>query len=627
MSATLHRSTLAIVLALTLAGFGLRLFQINEVAIRGDEVFTIRYWMRQPLAETLDAIATTDPQPPLAIGLYRAWALLVGPGDQTARFLPALANVIGIPLLYALGKRIAGTKVGLLAALLWALHPFQIWHAQDARNYAIWATANTLAVWLGLRALRYRRRLDWALYVVASAAAAYIYYLEAFTLVALNLYVLIAYRRNRRLLLAWAASQAAIAVALAPWYLQPRLLSGGGYGGTTGGFQPGLLVTWFLPALSFGGRSLPPEYAAAIGPVLLLVFVAGVVVLWRQAASKGLLLALLGGLPLLLLAIVSLRLNVFTPRYVLSVASALVILASALVVAQWTGRHVAGRAFSIVVLGGWLAVTGYSLRNYYFVSDYAKSPDWPALIAYLEATARPEDMIIQAAADEAFNYYFEQSALSNDRKQLPANPRQPAEEIAMLLEQDAQTHPRIWLVAQTFPDWPSAGIVERWLSTHLQQIRATSVSGLRVEEYRPWQPAADAPTGTPLATFGDLAELTGASIDTAMGDQHAALVVLYWRPLRDSETPLKFSVQLIGATNPATGTPLWSQDDQFPQDGRLSTTTWTAGETFRDVYTLPLAGVPPGEYTVVVRLYNPDTGERIPAGEMDGATAGTLIIP
>ncbi|MFO7323708.1 MAG: hypothetical protein DIU68_018425, partial [Chloroflexota bacterium] len=237
------------------------------------------------------------------------------------------------------------------------------------------------------------------------------------------------------------------------------------------------------------------------------------------------------------------------------------------------------------------------------------------------------DMIIQAAADEAFNYYFEQSALSNDRKQLPANPRQPAEEIAMLLEQDAQTHPRIWLVAQTFPDWPSAGIVERWLSTHLQQIRATSVSGLRVEEYRPWQPAADAPTGTPLATFGDLAELTGASIDTAMGDQHAALVVLYWRPLRDSETPLKFSVQLIGATNPATGTPLWSQDDQFPQDGRLSTTTWTAGETFRDVYTLPLAGVPPGEYTVVVRLYNPDTGERIPAGEMDGATAGTLIIP
>ena len=54
------------------------------------------------------------------------------------RLLPALANVLGIPALYAIGRLFGGHRIGLLAALLFALHPFEIWHAQDVRNYAIW---------------------------------------------------------------------------------------------------------------------------------------------------------------------------------------------------------------------------------------------------------------------------------------------------------------------------------------------------------------------------------------------------------------------------------------------------------------------------------------------------------
>lgn len=627
MSVLRHRSTLAIVVALTLAGFGLRLFHLNSVAIRGDEVFTLRYWMWQPLAVTLEQNVTSDPQPPLAIALYRAWALLVGPDDQTVRFLPALANVIGIPLLYALGKRVGGRRTGLLAALLWALHPFQIWHAQDARNYAVWATVNALEIWLALRALRYRRLLDWGLYVAAAVVAAYVYYLEVFTFAALNLYVLAVYRHNWRLLARWFLAQAAIALCLAPWYLQPRLLTGSGYGGTTGGFQPQLLVAWFLPALSFGERTLPPGFLAALGLPLLAVFAAGAAALWKRSWRRGLLVVLLTLVPLLLLAIVSLRLNVFTPRYVLSVTAGLVLLVSVLVIALWESLRVYGRAIAIVLLGSWLGVTGYSLNNYFFSHDYAKSPDWPALVAYLSAEVEPDDIIIQAAADEAFNYYLDQSALVSDRQQLPANPTQPADEIRRLLAEDLETHPRLWLVAQTFPDWPSAGIVERWLDESAQRIRATTVQGLRVEEYRPWQVDDAEPGQRTIASFGDVAALAGANVEQNMGDRNAAVVILYWRPLRQSGAPLKVSVQLIGPVNPATGTPLWSQDDHLPQAGRTDTTSWTPGDVLRDVHLLPLDGVPPGQYEVVVRLYDAVSGERLPVGAGDGATVAALSLP
>jgi hypothetical protein len=38
---------------------------------------------------------------------------------------------------------------------------------------------------------------------------------------------------------------------------------------------------------------------------------------------------------------------------------------------------------------------------------------------------------------------------------------------------------------------------------------------------------------------------------------------------------------------------------------------------YRDVYTLPLETVPPGEYALTIGLYDPDTNERIPVDGSD----------
>jgi hypothetical protein len=90
---------------------------------------------------------------------------------------------------------------------------------------------------------------------------------------------------------------------------------------------------------------------------------------------------------------------------------------------------------------------------------------------------------------------------------------------------------------------------------------------------------------------------------------------------------LKAFLHLIGAVNPARGTPLWSQDDHFPQNMRISTDSWSAGEIYRDVFKLPVAEVPPGHYTLNIGLYDPDTGQRILTDTGDSYEIAAITLP
>jgi hypothetical protein len=142
-----------------------------------------------------------------------------------------------------------------------------------------------------------------------------------------------------------------------------------------------------------------------------------------------------------------------------------------------------------------------------------------------------------------------------------------------------------------------------------------------------WNP--EAVSAAPLAQFEDVAVLLSATIAPLTEPTGERAVWLEWLPLRTTETALKVFVHVIGAINPATGTLLWSQDDQFPQDGRLNSTTWQTAP-FRDVYALPVADLPAGDYRVVVGWYDPTTNQRLAlnvAQDADTFEIGTMTLP
>jgi hypothetical protein len=610
-------------------GFFLRIHDLEVVPLRGDESFAVQSWARQPLAVSLTQTATIEPHPVLTYAVFRVWGLVTGTTPFLMRLLPALAGLLCIPAIYVIGRSIGGAKLGLTAAVLFSVHPYEIWHAQDARNYAIWAGFSLVALALGLQACKSRKTIHWFLYGTVATVTTNLFYMEMLTLVAFGAYVFVAYRRHWQVIRNWllVATVAIFTSTVSFLVLQGTLVSSGAYGGTTPTrLELPRLLSWFFPTLMFG-ETLPGDFVGVIWPFIGIVVLAGLGVLWHRHRRSAIFLGLLGIIPFTLLSLAALRFNIFNPRYILSVAPIFTLVGAAFIWQLSTRRQVFARVIALIVVAAWIIVSGFSLLNYYANPVYVKSKNWPALTHYLHEQTQPDDLIIQLSIDAAFGYYFHEnpSSLPLDIA-LPANEKQPPDEIRRLLHEYTSQHPSVWLVGQTFPYWPNAGVVENWLNANMQLVRTGQASDLKFWQYMNWQVNPDEIQGQPLATFSDIIELT--SFQTHMPPERNGLLTvwLYWRPIDHTETPLKVFVHLTGEINPVTGTPLWTQDDRYPQNGQIGTTNWELGRVYRDIYALPLAHVQSGRYELRAGFYDPEDGQRLSVGTDDSFVLRSLEL-
>jgi Dolichyl-phosphate-mannose-protein mannosyltransferase len=78
-----------------------------------------------------------DVHPPIYFILLRLWQDTFGGDDASSRALSAVAGVIGVGLLFDVGRLLAGVGVGLWASLLMAVAEPQILYSQDARPYML----------------------------------------------------------------------------------------------------------------------------------------------------------------------------------------------------------------------------------------------------------------------------------------------------------------------------------------------------------------------------------------------------------------------------------------------------------------------------------------------------------
>ncbi|HEX9923413.1 MAG TPA: hypothetical protein VGD99_12215, partial [Anaerolineae bacterium] len=104
---------------------------------------------------------------------------------------------------------------------------------------------------------------------------------------------------------------------------------------------------------------------------------------------------------------------------------------------------------------------------------------------------------------------------------------------------------------------------------------------------------------------------TPPSIVPADGQLQAASVALalYWQSSeRPIETDYTVFTQLLGPDGQ-----VWAQWDNPPQAGRYPTSAWIAQDRVVDRYRLELRpGAPPGEYRLLVGMYDPVSGDRLP---------------
>ena len=128
---------------------------------------------------------------------------------------------------------------------------------------------------------------------------------------------------------------------------------------------------------------------------------------------------------------------------------------------------------------------------------------------------------------------------------------------------------------------------------------------VRVE---PWPLVTEVPADVNVveAHFGPAIILYGYDLSPPAGN--SLQLTLYWQALAVPAAEYFTFVHLV-----APDGALVSQRDYFPLDGLRRTRSWRAGEVLADAYTLSLPDdLAPGDYTLRVGLYEPDTFLRLP---------------
>jgi hypothetical protein len=96
-------------------------------------------------------------------------------------------------------------------------------------------------------------------------------------------------------------------------------------------------------------------------------------------------------------------------------------------------------------------------------------------------------------------------------------------------------------------------------------------------------------------------------------------MTLYWQALSKPLADYTVFIQVIGPTNPASGSPVWAQTDNQPGQRSYPTSRWSPGETILDSHLLTIpAQLPSGTYELIAGLYLLQTLERLPAYDAKG---------
>lgn len=170
-------------------------------------------------------------------------------------------------------------------------------------------------------------------------------------------------------------------------------------------------------------------------------------------------------------------------------------------------------------------------------------------------------------------------------------------------------------------------------------IGLLALKGWVIDPHTAWFRQQSPPEQTAVAqhplkiNLDDRFWLLGYDLDNATphpGD--TVRVVLYWQAQRPADTNYRSFVHLDAPTDRRT----WSLSDNFhPGDSTaqidIPTSTWDIDHYIRDEHFLTIPpGAPPVRFDLRAGLYNPQTGQRLPAaGSADGATtlASLQITP
>jgi hypothetical protein len=123
------------------------------------------------------------------------------------------------------------------------------------------------------------------------------------------------------------------------------------------------------------------------------------------------------------------------------------------------------------------------------------------------------------------------------------------------------------------------------------------------------------------ANLGGMAQMLGYDAPHQVTAGQTLPLMLYWRSLTPIDNHYNVFVHVE-----VPGEHVWAQSDGTPGCGSEPTTEWEPPATIVDGHSLALdPSTPPGEYPLLVGLYDPMTGERLPVTGRNASASGNAV--
>jgi len=223
------------ILVIVSVALGLRLAGLDREAFHIDEIYSSQF----SAAETQKILKfnAKDVHPPLYTLLLARWRGVFGSSRWDHRSYSVLWSILGLGALGLFARDLtSGSGTAALVMALAAVHPLDVFYAQEARMYPQLAALATFSSWLLWRwfstVARSKSQGRWlglaAGYFVTAVAILYTHYLGVTVLLAQGVFAIAYFARRRQLgsLAGYIGCAIASAVAFLPWLNYVRSFRG-----------------------------------------------------------------------------------------------------------------------------------------------------------------------------------------------------------------------------------------------------------------------------------------------------------------------------------------------------------------------------------------------------------------
>jgi mannosyltransferase len=386
--------------------------------------------------------------------LLRVWLHF---GDSVAyiRGLSVVFGVAAVPAIFLLARKMQGTMVGLLSALLLTVNAFQVRYAQEVRSYSLLVFMVVMSSYCFVRAAHTGSRRDWSYYIATGALASYTHFFAVLVVLSHWLAIRLIVRARIHSIetlgpnIQAQSNRAARLIAL--WTLPIWIfIATTGAGPIAWIRRPGWEDLLHLLEILAGNVQAPWLFLYLICVAMGLLPAILAIVRNGEIDSDRIVLACWLLLPIVIVLLVSIARPVFAPRYFIICLPAWVVLAATGITSLRS--RVAGGLMVVALV--FLGVEG--VRSFYKADFDIGRNDVRSATAYILEHARTGDAIIFYTLSTRFPYdYYAARSTSTVKPEIvwpgtnshlgwrdfmgtPSPSRVP---------EFANGHPRIWMVA------------------------------------------------------------------------------------------------------------------------------------------------------------------------------------